>query len=171
MLLDMFFTEQRVSLNSANVTLFWNNTEYFGTGALGGIEEATDSSGEYKNLLLSLSGVSNDLLSLALNDSVDSRGKQAQVRLAIIHPDTFEVLDTVLVFSGLIDQTPIQQGAADSIVNVSLENRGVTAVRPKPLNYTDGDQQRLYPGDTCLKTVQANSVHEDTWPAASFFRQ
>lgn len=158
-----------VRLCTANVALTYGGNEYVGTGSLGGVGVAEDSPGEYKNLTFSLSGVALDVVSLALQENV--RGKRVTVRLATLDPSTFAVLDAPIIWTGTIDQMPIQAGKETASVNVSAEHRGVTFGRAKPLNYTDVDQQRLFPGDTSLRFIQSQSTHQDVWPAASYFRQ
>ena len=55
---------------------------------------------------------------------------------------------------------------------------GVTAypmsrvfARPKPLRYTDGDQQLVSAGDRALEFLPSQAQHQDIWPASSWFRQ
>lgn len=168
LLVEMMLS-QPVRLCSANLALTYGGNEYIGTGTLGSVGVAEDSPGEYKNLTFSLSGVALDVVSLALQEN--ARGKRVTVRLATIDPSTATVLDAPIIWAGTIDQMPIQAGKETASVNVSAEHRGVTFGRAKPLNYTDVDQQRLYPGDTFLRFIQAQSTHQDVWPAAAWFKQ
>ena len=89
--------------------------------------------------------------------------KQRAARMALV--------DAPLVWAGTLDQMPISRGAQTSTIGVTALHRGVTFRMPKPLRYTDNDQQVLVPGDTGLRYVLSQSQHQDIWPAASFFRQ
>jgi hypothetical protein len=93
------------------------------------------------------------------------------VRLAVLDPATQAVLDAPIVFTGTLDQMPINHGAQTSTIGVTAIHRGETYRRPKPLRYTDGDQQLLHSGDTCMRYVISQSQVQDVWPAASYFRQ
>lgn len=156
-----------VRMSSAPITINFGGADYLGLGNLGSVEAVDDSPGEYKNLVFSLNGVASDLLSVALNESI--RGRAVYVRLATVNQTTGVVLDAPLIWSGALDQMPIQMGKDMGAINVTAEHRGVTFGRPKPLNYTEADQHRLYPGDTSLKTIQSQSTHPDVWPKASFW--
>lgn len=158
-----------VRLNTANVTLTYGGVDYIGTGILGGVNEVEDSPGEYKNLTFSLSGVDVAVLSIALAENV--RDKKVSVRLAVLSETDNTVLDAPLIWTGTIDQMPVQMGDGTATINVSAEHRGLTFSRPKPLNYNNTDQTRIDPTDTSLRFIQAQSTHNDTWPAATYFRR
>jgi hypothetical protein len=159
-----------VRVCSASVPVVYNGNTYLGAGTLGSVEAVDDSPGEFKNLVFTLAGVANDLLSVALNEPI--RGKLVRVRNAILDPATGVILDAPLFWTGALDQMPIELGKEASTISVTAEHRGVTFGRPKPLNYTDADQRRITIGtDTSLKTIQSQSTHNDVWPNASFGRR
>jgi len=166
LLVEMHLT-QTLRLTSASMPIDYAGNVYLGLGTLGGVDEVDDSPGDFKNLVFTLSGVALDMVSLALQENI--RGKRVLLRQATLHPTTLEVLDAPIVWTGTLDQMPIQSGKETATVNVSAEPRGVTFGKPKPLNYTDDDQRRLYPGDTSHQYIQSQSTHEDTWPSATYF--
>jgi hypothetical protein len=167
-LVEMYLT-QTVRFCSAPFALPFDGNEYTGLGNLGAVGEVDDSPGEYKNLQFTLSGVSLDLVSIAMQEPI--RGKRVVLRHAVVSNVDFTVLDAPIVWTGTLDQMPLLFGDATGEINVTAEHRGVTFGRPKQLLYTDDDQQRLYPGDTFLQYIQYQSTHEDTWPAASYYRR
>jgi hypothetical protein len=158
-----------VRMNTMNVPLTYGGVEYIGTGVLGAVNEIDDSPGEYKNLTFTLSGVDLAVISIALQENI--RNKTVSVRLAVLAQDSNAVLDAPLIWTGLLDQMPIQMGDKTASVSVSAEHRGLVFSRPKPINYTDADQARVDPTDTSLRFIQSQSTHNDTWPAAAFFRK
>lgn len=156
-------------LNTSNVTINWNGYDWTGTGTLGSIEEIDDTPAEQKSIRFSLSGVPTALLSVALQEAV--RNKACTMYLAILDPTTQSVVDVVQAWAGTLDQMPITQTGDTCTISAVAEHAGATFSRPKPLRYTDADQQKLYTGDTSLRFVTSQANHQDTWPAASFFRQ
>lgn len=158
-----------VLLNSTGGTLVYAGNTYVGTGVLGGVGEIDDSPGEYKNLTLQLSGVDQNIIAIALAEEISN--KRLTVRQAFLHPDNNTVLDAPIIWTGIMDQMPIEQGDKSASVSVSAEHRGLILQRPKPINYNYEDQILIDPTDTCLRFVQSQSTHQDVWPAASFFKQ
>jgi len=167
-LVEMNLT-QTVRFCSAPFALTFEGNEYTGLGNLGAVGEVDDSPGEYKNLQFTLSGVSVDLVSIAMQEPI--RGKRVVLRNAIVSSTDFTVLEAPIVWTGTLDQMPLLFGDTTGEINVTAEHRGLTFGRPKQLQYTDNDQRRLYPGDTFLRFIQYQSAHEDVWPAASYFRR
>jgi hypothetical protein len=156
-------------LNTSAMTINWNGSDWLGAGSMGAIEEIADSPEEQRSLRFTLSGVPSAMLAVALAEPV--RNKVCTLWLGILDPTTHAVLDAVQAWSGTLDNMPITQTGETCTISAVGEHAGATFNRPKPLRYTDADQQRLYPGDTCLRFVTSQANHPDTWPAASFFKQ
>lgn len=155
--------------NSSAVTIDHAGHAWLGAGALGSVDAVRDSSGEMTGLKFTLSGVPTENIALALTES--ARNKSCKLYLAILDPATHAVLDAPLIFSGVLDQMPISEGQGSSTLGVTAIHVGQLFSRPKPLRYTDGDQQRLYPGDTSMRFLNSQSQHKDVWPAASWGRR
>lgn len=166
-LVKMELTEP-ILMCSASHLLSWGGEDYLALGDLGTIQEIDDSPGENKSIQFTLNGVKPELLSIALAEPV--RGKVVTVRMAIVHPDTHAVIDAPVVWRGTLDQMSVTMNQTTSTVNVTAEHRGATFARPKPVRYTNVDQQKLYPGDTSLQYITSQANHQDVWPAASFFK-
>lgn len=168
LLLELAFATP-VRLATGSVAIEFAGQLYFGTGTLGAVEAVSDEVQSTQGLRFTLSGVPLDSIALALSEQV--RGTPCTLRMAILDPTTHAVLDAPVVFTGTLDTMPITHGAEDCTIGVVAIHRGDTYRRPKPLRYTDGDQQRLHPGDTSLRYVLSQAQVQDVWPAASFFRQ
>lgn len=158
-----------VRLNSSTYTLQEGSNLYYGTGSLGAVEAVQDEAGSAGPLRFSLSGVPSESIGLALAE--EPRGKTCTLRLAVLNPDTHAIEDTPVAWTGTLDQMPITHGASTCTIGVTAVHRGETYRRPKPLRYTDGDQQRLHPGDTSMRYVLSQAQVQDVWPAASLYRQ
>lgn len=169
LLVQMSF-DPPVRLASGSVAIEYAGQLYYGAGALGTVEPIVDAvdSGT-QGLRFTLSGVPSEYVALALQES--ARGVACSVRLAVLHPDTQALVDAPLIWAGTLDQMPISRGATTSAVGVSAVHKGALLRRAKPLRYTDGDQQRLYPGDSCLRFLVSQAQKQDVWPAASFLRK
>lgn len=168
LLLELGF-DPAVRLCSGSVAIQWGADLYYGTGTLGAVEAVTDEVQSTQGLRFTLSGVPSDSIALALGEDV--RGKSCTLRLAVLDPATHAVLDAPIVFTGELDTMPITHGTDDCTIGVVAIHRGDTYRRPKPLRYTDGDQQRMHSGDTSLRYVLSQAQVSDVWPAAGFFRQ
>jgi len=168
MLVEMLLSSP-LRLNTSATTINWNGYDWTGTGPLGNIEEIDDTPAEQKSLRFSISGVPTALLSVALQEAI--RNKPCTLYLAVLDPTSHSVVDVLQAWAGTLDQMPITQNGETCTISATAEHAGATFSRPKPLRYTDADQQKLYTGDTSLRFVTSQANHQDTWPAASFFRQ
>ena len=168
LLLELDFSPV-VRLCTGSMAIEWAGQLYFATGSLGAVEQVVDEVQSTQGLRFTLSGVPLDSIALALSEQV--RGTGCILRAAILDPTTHAVLDAPPVFTGELDSMPINYGVDSATVGVVAVHRGDTYRRPKPLRYTDGDQQRLFPGDTSLRYVLSQAQVQDVWPAASYFRQ
>jgi hypothetical protein len=155
-------------LNTSGQTINHNGNDWIAAGSLGTIEEIADTSAEHAPLRFSLSGVPSSNLAIALSEPI--RNKPCFVWLAVLDADTQVVLDTPLSWSGTLDNMTITQSGETCVISVSAEHAATGYARPKPLRYTDADQQKLYPGDTSMRFIASQAQHQDIWPAASFFR-
>lgn len=163
-LVEMAFSPV-LRLCSAPVSVVWNSNTYLGAGTLGAVDVVRDTSGDAQALQFTLSGVPSENLSLALSQS--PRGRACTVRLAVLNSATHAVEDAVLLGNFVLDQLTIN---GNSIGVTALPLARIFA-RPKPLRYTDGDQQALSAGDRCLEYLNSQSTHRDVWPAASWGRK
>jgi hypothetical protein len=157
-----------VRLATCAVDIDYAGHTYTG-GRMVGIDAVRNQGGEIQGLKFSLSGVPSEYLSLALAEQV--QGRAVTVYTALMDPDTQALVDVMPLWTGTLDQMPISHGAEACVVSVTAEHRGLFFARPKPLRYTDGDQQRLHPGDKSLSFLVSQSTHQDVWPAAAFFKQ
>ncbi len=162
-------TTPPVLLNTTPLGLQVGSDLYLGAASLGSVDVVAERPGAGQALQFTLSPLPTENLSLALQE--DTRGKSVLLQLAVLDADTFAVLDTPACWSGVIDQMSITFEGATGTITVAAVHRGETFRRPKPLRYTDGDQRRLYPGDTSLRYVLSQAQVQDVWPAGGFFRQ
>ena len=156
-----------VYLTTAGQPVTWDGHTWAPMG-LGRIEPVEDATAELRSLAFILPAVNPSQLSLALTEPVE--GKTLRVYDAFIDPATGVVGQVELAFSGTLNVPTIDDGPT-AAVSVTAEHRGVAAVRVKPTRYTDDDQRRRYPGDTCLDFDPATDAAPVPWPAASYFKR
>lgn len=157
-------------LHTGDGTINYSGNDWLGTGAVGSVEEVADAVGEHKPLRFTLTGVDSSYLAVALGS--DIKNIATTVSLCVLSAaDRKTVVDVLQMWTGKLDQMPIRMAGGTCTISVTAEHAGTAYARPKPLRYTDDDQQRLYPGDTCCRFVVSQSQKQDVWPAASLFRQ
>lgn len=159
----MFATPLRVA--SSAVPIVWNGFTWLGAGPLGAVDAVKDASGDAQALQFTLSGVPSENIALALTES--ARNKACTVRLAILNPATHAVEDVSTIGVFMLDQLIINGGT----IGVTAYPMSRVFARPKPLRYTDGDQQLVSAGDRALEFLPSQAQHQDIWPASSWFRQ
>ena len=147
------------------IPLVWNAQTWAPLDVAVG-EVAEEASG-FNGVTFTLPGVTPSQIALAFDD-VD----EAAIRLyvALVDPDTGVVADAFRVWSGALEM-PTWQGGAESAVVYTAEHRGMLSLRIRPTRYTNDEQQRLFPGDTCFDYDPATDAEPLVWPSASFFKQ
>jgi len=172
MLIEMLFTGGPLRLNTSLYDLANPDSPadiYTGVGLIGQIDAISDKVKDIQGIQLSLSGVDTAIIAIALGEQV--RGRPLNISLAVLSSTTHAVLDVTPMWSGTMSTMAINQKDNTASVVISAEHRGVLFSRPKPVRYTDTDQQLLFPGDRCLEYVVSQSQTQDIWPAAAFFKQ
>lgn len=169
LLIELQFGSGTVRLATARVDIVSGGQTFYAAGLAGQIDAIEDKTTEVSGLRLTLSGIDSAVIAIALAEQV--RGRPIKLWLAVLDAASNALLDSYLLWTGQMDTMPITQQGGTATVSITAEHRGVLFGRPKPARYTDGDQQRLHPGDRCLEYVTSQSQTQDVWPAASWFRQ
>lgn len=165
-LVEISFTAGTERYCTAGITVAWDGYSWLGLGL--SIEPVDNKVGEIASITLVLPAVSDTQISLALTQAVE--GTPIHIYDALVDPTTGAVADAVLAWSGALNMPGIEDGPRASI-NVMAEHRGALALRNKTSRYTDDEQQRLYPGDTCLQFDPATDAAPLVWPAAGYWRK
>lgn len=153
-------------LTTAGLPLVWAGQTWQAIGlAVGPVENEV---GEFQSLVFTLPAVSPEQLAIALQEDVE--GRTVRIYDALVDPATGVVAMAVPAWTGALDVPSVQDGPVASM-SINAEHRGSLALRPRPVRYTNDEQQRLYPGDTCLAFDPATDAAPMVWPAASYFKQ
>ena len=110
--------------------------DFLGIGRLGSISTIGESSDlQASGVKLSLSGIPPSHIAAAFERA---QGRPGRIWLGFLDETYRMVIDPVLVFSGLIDDTTIDLGK-QATVTLSVENRMIAWERPKVRRYTNED--------------------------------
>lgn len=164
LLVEMGFSPV-LRLATSSVDVDWSGNTYLRTGNLGAVEAVRDSSGDAQALQFSLSGVPSENIALALGTS--ARNKSCTLRLAILNPTTHAIEDVSTVGVYQLDQMTV----SGSVISVTAYPMARIFARPKPLRYTDADQQLVSAGDRSLEMIVSQNTGQVVWPANTWGRQ
>jgi hypothetical protein len=149
-----------VRVNSTDREVTFNGNPYSGVGDLGSISVIGEGAGlQAQGVKLALSGIDPVFVSAAFENAQRRPGK---VWVGFFDADFGLVIDPVLVFSGLIDNTTVDFGETATIM-VILESRLITWERPKIQRYTNEAQQQLFPGDKFFEFLNQTVDKEIFW--------
>lgn len=182
----LFDNEETLRMWNGVGELVYEGNSYFGVGNLIDISEVEESSElSVKGARINLSGVPQDVLSLALNEPYQGReaniffGTFAKGLLQEQPSESYILLQDggrielqeqltslTKVFSGFMDQMIIDEGPNSSTIELTIENRLIDLERPRVLRYTDPYQKSIYPDDRGLEYVDAIQDQTITWGSA-----
>lgn len=158
--LDLLFDDpNKIYFWSGYGNLSLDGNTYTGAGQLLGISELRESSdiASY-GATITLSGVDNSLLSLALAEPY--QGRRAVVKFGVISSGTKYAS---VVFTGEMDQMNIDMGPDTSTISLDVESRLVDLGRARVRRYTDADQKVRYPNDDAFEFVTRLQNESLTW--------
>jgi len=167
-LIEMDLTSA-LNLCTSNINLVVSGTTYYGTRGLGRIGAAQNTPAEVRNLSFELSGVPSDIVALALNEPV--QGKAVRLKLALLDPTSFAVLDAQPFWQGLLDTMNIADNTSGATITVTAEHAGIDLTRPASSFYTDAEQQALNPGDRFFQYTSTQVDQRIVWPDKTYGRK
>lgn len=137
---------------TAAVTIAWDNQTWLGTGGMVSIEPIRETgSVESVGIRITLSGVPNNLISLALQGQF--QGRPATFYLALLN-DQGVVIDTpILEYGGRLDTMTIVEGEETSTITVTVESEMAALMSSAARRFDDNDQQKQHPGDKFFNYV------------------
>jgi len=168
-LIAMYFASGTVALNSMNRPLDFGGITYRGAAGLGEINQIENSTGtEIKGLQLTMSGITAELLALALADATVVQGVRLVIRLALIGSDGF-VIDAPVDWDGYLDTMSIGADGDTCTIYVTAESSAVDLLRGNSLTTSNADQQALYPGDRAFEYIVSQSGVPVIWPTKQYY--
>ena len=150
--LDLLFDDpKKLYFWSGIGDLSLDGNTYTGAGELLSISELRESSdiASY-GATLTLSGIPNNLIDLALSEPY--QGRRAVVKFGIQDTSTGTRYAST-VFVGEMDQMNISMGPRTCTISLDVESRLVDLNRPRLRRYTDADQKSRFSGDDAFEFV------------------
>lgn len=171
MLVELDFPSGFLRVNSTDRTITLDPggspsqaEDFLGVGRLGGVSTVGESSQlQASGVKLSLSGIPPAQIAAAFERA---QGRPGRIWLGFLDQTYRLVIDPVLVFSGLIDNTTIDLGALAK-VTLSVENRMIAWERPKVRRYTNENQQQRFADDKFFEFVNPTVEKELLWGVGS----
>ena len=113
-----------------------------GAGNLLGISEVQEASDlSVRGATITLSGMTQDVISLALVESY--QGRVCNIYFGV----TSDTTALTQVFSGYMDQMNIDEAPSTATIEIKVENKLIDLERPRVARYTSAYQKSVYPGD------------------------
>lgn len=141
-------------------SLTWNGNTFKGVGALGSVGTITEcTTVQAAGTSVGLCGIDPTLYADSIADIVT--GSPAKIWLACLNGNT--VIDTLLLFSGLIDIPTVTEGGDDIAISIALESKLVNLQRANRKLYTAAEQRRKYPTDSGFNWVEQLQDTANLW--------
>jgi hypothetical protein len=155
------FDSETIRLWTGTGTLALDSNTYLGAGNLLNVSAVEDDSElSSKGLDISLAGMDENIVNLALSENYQNR--QVTVFMGFLSGNN-EVASSFIFFRGRIMNMSISDGPSNNTVSIECENRLVDFARPSQLRYTKASQQNLFPGDKGLDFVQSLQEADINW--------
>ncbi|MCZ6523769.1 MAG: hypothetical protein O7A68_07885 [Alphaproteobacteria bacterium] len=148
---ELDFRSGFVRVNSTDGSMFFDSqgasplNEFLGVGGLGSISTVGETSDlQARGVELTLSGIPAAHISAAFESA---QGRPGRIWIGFLDDSYALVVEHVLVFSGLIDNSNVNIGET-ATVTVTVESRLIAWERPKIRRYTNEDQQQRFSGES-----------------------
>ncbi len=158
----LFDGDQVLRLWTGYGTLDYQGNTWFGSGemlAVESVEESTEISA--KGASVSLSGIPQEVLSLALTEPY--QGRKAKIYFGTLNGG----ISLSEIFSGYMDQMNIEEGPDSCTVQLTLENKLVDLERARVARFTSAYQKSIYPNDKGFDFVEDLQDKKLVWGRTS----
>ena len=146
----------------------YNSNTYLAAGGCISIDRIAETATQTEGLKIGLAGAPSANVAIALAEKV--QGRLCTVRLAVIDgAGALQVDDNV--WTGMMDVLALEDSADQCSVAITAEHMLTVWDRPRPVRYTDAQQQALFSGDLGLQYVEEMAEAQIVWPGKEFFQQ
>jgi len=157
------FDSGNLNLWSGLGPITYNGDDYTGTGSLGSVEPAEESSDiKATGARFTITGLDSSIISTALTEDYQNR----TVTLFYTNLDTnMNQIGTTAItsFVGRLDTMTIREEGETATISVTAENRLVDFEKPRESRYTREDQRARYPGDIMFDFGGGQADEDISW--------
>lgn len=151
-LVEIQFAASTLRLWSGNGPLVWNEQVYLGNGWLTGYTTVSDTQDiRAEGFTVSLTSVPVEVVALILNEARQSLS--GKLYLAALSSAGLVIPDPFAVCEGFLDVPEFNEDGDTASVQLTFESDIVDLEEPNETRLTDGEQQRLFPGDKALDKI------------------
>lgn len=154
---ELLFDSEAIRMWTGQGTLTIGGNSYVGLGQIldiSSVEETAEMS--VKGATITLSGVPQELVSLALSEPY--QGRVCNIHFGVIGEQALNQL-----FSGYMDQMNISDGGDKSTIELKVENKLIDLERARIARFTSGYQKSVYPNDKGLDFVEDLQDKKIAW--------
>lgn len=170
-LVEMLLDSGAVRVCSAAADISWNGYTWSAVGQLGKLNPIREAeTGQISGAVFELSSIPSDYLTHALTENYQGRTVNIYVAFLAL-PQHSLVANPVLEWSGTLDMMSVQDDATSGAIQVTAETALFDFARAVPVNWSDSEQQAMYPGDIGMQYVPQMATKQLVWPAAAWFEQ
>lgn len=157
-----------VAWNSGFRDIVLDDVTYMAVGFLSSLSDSSEEPGvQAASFNVGVAGIDPDVVALMLLEPYLNR--KATIYFTLLDENDVQIVGTPYVlFKGAIDQIDGTMGE-DAAFSITLKSRLSDWQRARNSNYTDIEQQRLYPGDKGFEFVAGLSQRKLVWPLSKFF--
>ncbi len=161
LLAEMGFDSGTLYMWTGYGDLTWDSKTFLGGGNLIGISGTEETQElQAKGLELTLSGIPDDQIALALTEK--TRGRPFRMWLASV-VDNVVVGTPYRIFTGMMDVLSMNDTGQEASLVLTVENSLIIGQRAKIRRYTSEDQRKYYPNDTALNRIPQLQDKEVVW--------
>jgi len=170
-LVEMLLDSGAVRVCNAAQDFSWNGYTWQALGQLGRVQPVRESEGgQVTGLQFELSSIPSTLLASALTENYQGRVVNVYIGFLAL-PQHQVITSPVIEWSGTLDVMTVQDDGQTGSIIITAENAMYDFARTVALNWSDSEQQAVYPGDLGMQFVPQMALKQLIWPAAAFFRQ
>lgn len=159
---EIFFPKNTTRIWGGYGTIRINSQDYLGVGTLGSISSINETTqNQASGLTLSLSGIPNDLLAVAMAEQY--QGSSVNVFFGCLNDEHSVIESPINIFSGRMDVISLSEGAESSALTITVESRLIDLEKPRLRRYTSEDQKINFPDDKGLDFVASIQEINISW--------
>jgi hypothetical protein len=145
------FNGSPVRLWTGFYSLTYNSEVYSGNGWLHRIDGWKETAfNQSFGQSIDLTGVSQELLSLVLNNSTQT--STGEIFVFFLNDDG-SLIDGFCCFKGVLDQVHLMEGASTASLSISYESKLIKLREKREVRFTDSFQRSKYPDDVGFEYV------------------